>query len=131
MNRGAIWSSSFSSQQQDNVIQLAVDTARRIADRPSTIVVSRDIQGVTTQLLPQTVRIEVLQNPRESNELRDALIAISKQYVVVIGYKDHPTIPNTDIQRADQFFYLKLMWTVAEYIPTLPGRLMVSAFATP
>lgn len=134
MKRGAIWSGVGSPQQtQVDVIQKAVDTAVRIAERPSTVVISRLLNGETIQLAPQTVRIEVVQNVRTSNEVRARLegIAIAEQYLVIIGYRDHPTIPDTDMQYADLFYYQGRMFEVLELITTVPGRLLVSAMLTP
>ncbi len=132
MKRGAIWSGVTFPQQKPDVVQLAVDTAMRIADRPSTIVISRLVNGVTIQLPPQTVRIEVVQNVRTSNEVRSRLegISIAEQYLVVIGFLDHPTIPNTDLRYADLFFYQARMFEALELITTVPGRLLVSAMLT-
>jgi hypothetical protein len=85
----------------------------------------------TISLPPQTVRIEVIQGIRQANEVRDALIAISKQYTVLIGYKDCPGIPDTDIQRGDLFFYANLIWEVIDYLPTQPNRLLASVELKP
>jgi hypothetical protein len=48
-----------------------------------------------------------------------------------MGYKDHPTIPNTDLQRADLFYFQNRQYEVQEIIDTLPGRLMFSMDLTP
>jgi hypothetical protein len=131
-NRGAIWSGVQTFAQQPNVEQLAVDTANRIAERPSTIVVKRDLgDGTYITLEPQTVRLEVVQSIRDSGENRDAMVAISKQYVVAMGYRSHPTIPNTDVQRGDTFYFQNRVYEVQEIIDTLPGRLMFSTDLTP
>jgi hypothetical protein len=132
VNKADLWAGSTNPFADSGNTELrGVDTARTIAERPSIIVVSRLVNGRTIQLPPQTVRIEILQNPREANEQRDGMVAISKQYVVVIGVKDHPTLPNTDLLRADQFFFQERMYEVAEFIASIPGRLMVSAMVTP
>lgn len=124
--------------KQSDVIQLAIDTDRTIQARPSTIVITRDDgNGVVITLHPQVVRIEVVQNIRGTSEQRDAMVATTKQYTVILGYKDHPTIPNTDIRRADTFFYKPSdqanarQYEVVEYIDTVPGRLLMSCELTP
>lgn len=124
--------SQVSAQQLPDVQRFAVDTARRIADRPYTIIVTRDNgDGDVVTLAPQVVRVEVVQNIRSGVELRDALVAISKQYVVLIGYKDHPTIPNTNLLRADVFMFQNRQYEVIEIIDTVPGRLLASADLKP
>lgn len=131
-NRGAVWMGHVTPQQAPSVQQFAVDTANRIAERPSEIVVTRNLDdGTTVQLPPQIVRIEIVQSIRDSGENRDALIEVSKQYVVGMGYRNHPTIPNTDVQRADVFYFQNRQYEVQEIIDTLPGRLMFSMDLTP
>lgn len=131
MNRADRWLGDTTPMVAGNTTSYAGDTARRIADRPSTIVVSRrdPTTGATIQLAPQTVRIEVAQ--RGSDEQFDAMVSISHQYVVLIGYKDHPTIPNTNLLRADEFFFNGRMYEVVDFIDTVPGRLLASAELTP
>jgi hypothetical protein len=118
-------------QQLPNVQALAVDTERTIAERSSLIVISRDVGGKVIQLAPQVVRLEIVQSIRDSGEQRDALVAINKNYCVLLGYKDHPSIPNTDVGRGDLFFFNGVMWEVIYFISTLPGRLMASCDVTP
>lgn len=121
-----------SPQQSPSVQQFAVDTARTIAERPSTIVITRNLDdGTVVTMPPQVVRIEVVQSIRDSGENRDALIEVSKQYTVGMGYKSHPTIPDTDVQRGDLFYYQNRQYEVQQRIDTLPGRLMFSMDLTP
>ncbi len=132
--RGATWMGYVSPQSLPNIIQLAVDTAVRIAERPETIVVSRDVldaAGVskTIQLAPQTVRVEVVQ--RGAADINGVIITTTKQYTVILGYKDHPTIPNTSLLRGDRFFYQGRIYDVVDLIDTVPGRLLVSAELKP
>lgn len=132
MNRGQIWLNQPTFPQAPDVTSLAIATAVRIAERPSTVVINRDTgDGNYIQLAPQTIRIEVVQSIRDSGENRDAMVAISRQYVVMMGYKDHPTIPNTDVQRGDTFYFQNRVYEVQEVIDTIPGRLMFSADLTP
>lgn len=130
MNRADRWLGSVRPPTGNTEVR-GYDTARTISDRPSVIVVSRLVDGVTVQLPPQTVRLEPVQNIRESNEQRDPVVTSSKQYVVVMGYKDHPTIPDTDLKRADLFFYQERIFEVVEFIQTVPGRLLASASLRP
>lgn len=132
MNRGQTWLNFTPPPLVPDVVFLAVDTARTIAERPSTIVITRNLDdGTVVTMPPQVVRIEVVQSIRDSGENRDALIEVSKQYTVGMGYKDHPTIPDTDVQRGDLFYYQNRQYEVQQRIDTLPGRLMFSMDLTP
>lgn len=130
MNRGSLWSSGISPvTTPPDTISRAVDTWNMIQEKPTTIVVQRKTPNtdVTVSLPAQTVRLEIIQNIRESNELRDQWVAIPRIYVEMVCMKDHPTIPNTDIQRADLFFHNGRMYEVTEVIDSVPGRLLVNA----
>jgi hypothetical protein len=132
VNLADVWlTSNAPNPQQGNTEVRGMDTARLIDARPSMVVFSRLVNGRTVQLPPQRVRLEVIQNIRGANEQRDALLATTKQYVVIIGIVDHPTIPDTNLLRSDQFFFNDRMWECIEFIDTIPGRLMVSAELLP
>lgn len=107
------------------------DTARLVNARPSTVVFTRDTGDGDFALPPQTLRLEVVQNIRGNVEIRDAMIASTKQYVVIVGYKDNPLAPDTNILRADRFFYQEREYEVIEIIDTVPGRLLATANLTP
>lgn len=132
MNRADQWLGQLAPNAQKGNTELrGNDTARLINARPSTVTILRQVDGHTVALPPQTVRLEVVQSIRNANEQRDAMLAVTKQYLVIIGYKGCPGIPDTDIQRADQFFYANLMFEVQEFLPTVPGRLLASGQVTP
>ncbi len=121
-------------RQMPDVTELSVDTARTIAMRPTRITITRDAANNTTvTLAPQTVRLEINQNVRAANEQRDTqiMLEITEQYLVVMGYKDHPTIPNTDIRRGDRFFHQRRIYEVVELLDGIPGRLLASAKVKP
>jgi|SRR6185369_5546430 len=133
MNRGMRWLGKITPVQRTDPLMRAVDTAYRIDSWPSaTIVITRDNgDGNVVNLPAQTIRIEVIQNIRSGVELRDALVAISKQYIVLVGYLNHPTIRDADLKRADTFMYKGRMYEIIEIIDTIPGRLLASADLTP
>lgn len=134
MSRAAIWTGNFTSVEvPPDPVDRAADTAMMIADKPSVIAFERKVPGSNTTItLPQqTVRLEIIQNIRGSTEMQDAWVDVSKQYVVVVGMKDHPTIPDTDVQRADLFLHLGFMWEVIEVINNVPGRLLANAVVQP
>lgn len=134
MNRADIWlGSDAPNSQPGNVEVRGFDTARLINARPSTIVVSRRDPETrqTIQLPPQVVRIEAMQNIRGAKDLRDSMVSISEQYVVVIGIFNHPTLPDTNVLRADRFLYNGGMYEVIEFISTVPGRMLISCELRP
>jgi len=134
MNLADIWAGQTDPLPQSGNTEIrGNDTARTIMQRPSLVVFSR--RDPTTQqtifLPPQLVRLEIIQNIRGANEQRDNWTDISRQYIVVMGFKDTPGYPDTNLLRADQFFFDNLMFEIIEFMPTVPGRLLASAEATP
>ena len=135
MNRGSIWSGAITPQiVPPDVTMRAVDTAVMIAEKPSVVTLRRRVPGTTntTVALPeQTIRLEVIQNIRGAAEPENQWFDVSKQFVVAIGIKNHPTIPDTDMQRADLFFYLGFQWEIVEIIDNVPGRLLANCNVQP
>lgn len=134
MNRADIWLGNTAPNPQAGNIEIrGMDTARLVNARPSTIVISRrdPDSRQTYQLPPQIVRIEAMQNIRGAKDLRDSMVSISEQYVVVIGLLNHPTLPDTNVQRADRFLYQERMYEVIEFIDTVPGRMLISCELRP
>lgn len=134
MNKADLWlgnAAPFSgggNVQAGNTEERGMDTARTIAQQPVWIVISRldPVTNKTVQLNPQICRIDVVQSIRNASEKFDAMISISDQYVVLMGAKNNPYMPDLQIERSDQFFYANQMWIVVEFLPTIPGRLMAS-----
>jgi len=77
-------------------VDRGVDTARLIADKPTSITVVRG--GV--EQAAQSVRIEGLGRPREV-QTEGGQTAIAD--TLIIGYKGHPTLTDTDLQTGDRF----------------------------
>ncbi|MDL1924329.1 hypothetical protein FBQ95_17130 [Chloroflexi bacterium CFX3] len=78
-------------------INRAYDTARLIAEQPTNITLIR--AGAT--LAAQTVRLE-----RSNNipaELTANIARVAETEVVIIGYRGHPTIADTNVRRGDRF----------------------------
>lgn len=101
-------------------LNTAADTARLVADKPTSIGVVR--AGVP--LLEQSVRIEPLGRPvyvpsgGGITAMADAL---------VLGHKDHPTIPDTDLRTGDRFSVGAVAYEVVAVTPGLPGSLQAFA----
>ena len=134
MNKADLWLGNTAPlSNSGNTEERGMDTVRLIAQRPCQIVISRldPVTQKTIQLPPQTVWLDVVQSIRNASEQFDAMVSISDQYVVIIGYKGNPFAPDTDLQRADQFFYANQIWDVVEFLPTVPGRLLASGSLRP
>lgn len=80
-------------------INRAYDTARLIAEQPTTITLIR--AGAT--LAAQTVRLE--RSNSTPGELTANIARVAETEVVIIGYRGHPTIADTDVKRGDRFVH--------------------------
>lgn len=92
----------------------SVDTARLISDKPTTITVT-PIDGRT--VAAQVVRIEALSEfaARQVGTSGDS----ASLRVIVIGYKGHASIDDTDLKRGDRFL---TGGTLFEIILIQPGH---------
>lgn len=92
-------------------------THRIISDKPQQIEIVRHNQT----LAPQTVRIETTRIAPD----RDTMFAgrENNANAVLIGYKDHPTIPDTDIRAGDRFALNGSRYEVRFIFPETPGSI--------
>lgn len=103
----------------------AQDTARTIAEKSVSITVQR---GSTT-LPAQTVRLDTGgPSPRQVNTPNTATASLQ---MVLLGYKAHPTIADTDVERGDRFLYGGERYRVIQVLPETPGRLVAIAEVLP
>jgi hypothetical protein len=77
-------------------VDRAMDTGMMIADKPTTITVYRS--GVA--LDAQTIRIDPI---LPSGNTGENVTVQSDADAIVLGYRNHPTITDTDLQRNDVF----------------------------
>ena len=103
-------------------IHASVDTARLLIDKAVDIVLVR--AGV--ELAAQSVRIEDLSNRPRTYQTDAGETALAD--TLILGYADHPTITDTDIQRGDRFALAGVGYTVVAVLPGLINS--VQAFAT-
>jgi hypothetical protein len=82
-----------------------VDTALLIADKPTSITISR---GAST-LSAQTVRIEEF---RGQKQVQSSAGQVYNVDAVVLGHKGHPTITDTDIKPGDRFAVAGVLFEV-------------------
>jgi hypothetical protein len=102
----------------------AYDTARRIAEQPTSIVVRRAGVNQTAQ----TVRLEPL-SPRTDVSSPAGNLG-QKQDMLVLGYRGHPTLSNTVLYRGDRFFHAGQMFEIKDVVNDVPGRLLAVAEAS-
>lgn len=101
---------------------LAYDTALIIADKIQSITVNRN--GV--ELGAQNVRLEPVGGDArimtEAGQVR-------KINMIIVGYKGHPTITNTDLKPGDRFAVSGLLYEVIAVMPALTDSLQAYAEA--
>lgn len=103
-------------------INASVDTARILQDKVSSIVLVR--AGVSQTA--QSVRIEDLRNKPRSYQTEAGETGLAE--ILILGYKNHPTITDTDVQRGDRFALDGASYRVVAVTPGLLDSLQ--AFAT-
>lgn len=96
----------------------------RIAERPTSITVTR--AGST--LSAQTVRIEVASQPSPTTGL-GSNVTTAETDIIILGYKNHPTATDTNLQRDDRFLYGGRMYNVIDIFANFNDRLMARARA--
>lgn len=103
--------------------QRANDTARRIAEKPSTITLTRG----SSQLAAQTMRLDPSNSPGQAQDRVGDVNRVAMTGLLVMGYKDHATIADTNIKRGDKFFHESHMYEVIDITPTYSGRILAFA----
>lgn len=97
-----------------------------IADHPASIVI--DGLGSRT-VAAQTVRIDLAGLSASEALSMGANALLSKQRLVVLGYKNHPTITDTDLQRGDEFPYTGQRYRVIKVESHFTDRIIAIAEA--
>lgn len=100
----------------------AHDIARHIAEKSASITITR----AGAALAAQTVRIEASGG---ASERLFNVGALAKGGVIIVGYKGHPTIADTNIRRGDRFAYDGQFYSVTQVLPNIPDRLLAIAEA--
>lgn len=96
------------------------DVARMIADRPTSIIVDRAGEALAVQ----TVRIEAPGQPRQAAGPAGVTVVAE---ALVIGYKGHPTIADTDLQVGDRFTVGGVAYEIVALVPGLTAGLQAYA----
>lgn len=97
----------------------AVGVANMIAERPVDITIEREDPPLTlVTLSAQSVRIDLVSKNPHENAGTNELLAMTD--IVVLGYRNHPTIDDTDIRRGDRFVYDGQQYTIVQVLPDTP-----------
>lgn len=98
------------------------DTARAVNAKKVLITILRD--GI--ELTPQYVRIEVYRHPSKFRGL-GMNEEIAEETVMIIGFKDNPIMPDTDIRRGDRFRIDNMSYDVTQVLQETGPRLIAIA----
>jgi hypothetical protein len=98
-----------------------VDIARLIAAQPSSITVNRN----GTLLSAQTVRVDPISG--DSRIAGSQSGGTSRQRALVLGYRSHTSITDTDLRMGDRFVLDDLAYQVIELMPGLAECLQALA----
>ncbi len=74
-----------------------------------------------TALSPQKVRIDVLTNTSLEGLSTDREVFTDRMRVIITGVVNHPSLPDTDIQRGDLFEYDNIVYEVIHIYPQTRG----------
>lgn len=107
----------------DAIPARAADAWKRINDKPAQIVLLR--KGIAQPV--QTVRVEYDRGTGGGAEVGDAGKS-ARRGVIVFGIRGHATLPDTDIQRGDQFAHDGAQFKVIDVVHTL-GEIQASCEA--
>lgn len=110
---------------EEGYTQRAIDNAKRIAGKAIDIVVRRP----GTEAFNETVRVELTLKGRDMTGETGTVGTVD---VILFGYLNHPTIPNTDLQNGDTVYipYFQTTIEITAVDPTHGYRLMAYGKAT-
>lgn len=100
-------------------VNRSVTTGKRIQEKPTSIIIRRGV----TQLAAQAVRIEPM-SMYAMNTMQGVNNQQSGIPMMVVGYRNHPTVANTDIQRGDRFTVETRLYEVKDVIAGLTDRVL-------
>lgn len=109
----------------------AQSVAELIAENPSSITIERE--NPTTQavsnLSAQTVRIELRSLSYAERQVMGNNGLMTEQSVIVLGYRNHPTIADTNIRMGDRFTYDNQYYVVRKVEAAMSDRVLAFAEA--
>jgi hypothetical protein len=117
MTRAGFWAGGQITAHNPTTWDRVNDVVREINQKPDNVIILRD-----SLVLPvQVVRIEPFRHPFEQKTF---LGEMSEMAVVVLGVKNHPTIPTLDMKRGDRFKYNGLNFFVLDCLTDVPWRVI-------
>ncbi len=96
----------------------------RIAERTTSIALIR--AGVVQAA--QDMRIEIDTEP-DNEVIQSGNARLSTSFVILLGYKNHPTVTDTDIQRGDRFVFESRSYSVIDIYINFNDRIEARAEA--
>lgn len=118
MTRADAWAGSQPLANYTDDIDRGYDVARLIADKSTSITVQR----AGSALSAQTVRIE---EDRGDRTVQTEAGQTRQVDAIVLGYKGHASISDTDLQPGDRFKTGGLAYEVIAIVPGLADSLQV------
>lgn len=115
LNKAGAWLADIENEARSEHF-----THRTITDKPSTITISRQNGTTFTALSPQVVRLE-LNRIAPDNNIGPAARE-HRANGILIGYRNHPTITDTDIEVGDRFAYDNTHYEIRFIFPETPGN---------
>ena len=112
---------SFPLSDWSDDVDPGVDNARLVADKSTSITVLR---GSST-LSAQTVRIEDLGGRGRQVQIEAGVMAQAD--MLILGYKGHPTLADTNLQRGDRFVAGGVAYEVIVVTPGLVNQFQAYA----
>lgn len=107
----------------------AFGMSRMIGAKSVSITITRRVGTTTSTLTAQTVRIENIDNVPFERLADGRMAVVNGLRCIVIGYKGHPTITDTDIQFGDRFSHEGQMFEVLQAEPGYTDRVIAIAEA--
>lgn len=115
MPNSQLWSDQFVPLTDLDNAAMASDTAAVIADKETMFYAKRLGSTIFTGRpngLAQKVRIESLGDPAS---VIGTIATADRQYVLIHGYRGHPTIPDTDLMRGDTDLIDGYRYSIIDY----------------
>ena len=125
-NKGDIWASS-GFKDTSNIANRSYDIGRTIDDNPSYVSFIRSVPPNSNITLPaQRMRIDFSTTGSESQDTTQNMKTVINQ-LIIVGYRNHPIIPDTNIQRSDRFTFGDNLYEIISLSTAIPGRIIAEA----
>ena len=101
----------------------AASVGNIILDKSASITIERELNGVVSTISAQTVRIDTISNAREAGYMFDTGL-VSSQTLVLLGYKNHATVTDSNILTGDRFVLDGRKYEVTKVESSFTDRLL-------